>query len=186
MAIIVAGLLFFTFIPLPQDTVHAQFGLKEAIQKTSLDTNLNKKHKVAAWTGKVVGAGLSLIGITFFGLILYAGVLWMTARGDGAVATKSKDILSHAIIGLGIVMAGFVITDFALNAISGKSSASSEAGGQEFTFTDQEAGIDDDEEIELTEDLQRAVLVRDCERFCRNGRDAAAAAECIQDRCDIL
>ncbi len=186
---IISGLLFFSLIPHPHtDIAHAQFGLKEAITNTDLDTNLKKKHKVAAWIGKAVGAGLSLIGITFFGLILYAGVLWMTARGDATVATKSKDILSHAFIGLGIVMAGFVITDFAMTAIAGKSSASSEEAedGITFTFSDEETVDDLDDTQEVSDDAAHAALVRDCEAFCRNGRDANAAAECIQDRCDIL
>ena len=181
------GLLFFALLPHHSDTAHAQFGLKEAIDNTALETKLNKKHKVAAWTGKVVGAGLSLIGITFFGLIIYAGVLWMTARGDAAVATRAKDIISHAIIGLGIVMAGFIITDFALTAISGKSSNTNEEDGDTFVFSDEETAGDLEERFEQpTDDEQHAELVRNCEAFCRNGRDANAAAECIQDRCDIL
>lgn len=62
--------------------------------------------------GKVIGIGLSLIGILFLGLMIYGGFNWMIARGNEAEVTKAKDLIQAAIIGLVIVLAAYAITKF--------------------------------------------------------------------------
>jgi len=62
--------------------------------------------------GKIVGIGLSFIGVIFLILIIYAGVMWMTAAGNEAQVTKAKDIIIAATIGLVIVLSAYAITRF--------------------------------------------------------------------------
>lgn len=62
--------------------------------------------------GRIVGAALSFIGIIFFILMIYGGVLWMTARGNDQQVEKAKDLIVAAIIGLIIVFAAYAITAF--------------------------------------------------------------------------
>jgi hypothetical protein len=62
--------------------------------------------------GKVVGAGLSFIGVLFLLLMIYAGLLWMMARGNEQEVTKAKDLIISAIIGLVIVMSAYAITAY--------------------------------------------------------------------------
>lgn len=67
----------------------------------------------------VVGSGirtaLTLVGLIFLILMVYAGFLWMTARGDDAKIDKAKDIVSASLIGLIIVMGAYAITTLVIS-----------------------------------------------------------------------
>lgn len=62
--------------------------------------------------GKVIGAGLSFLGIAFMLLIIYGGFMWMFARGNDQAVGKAKEIITAAVIGLVIVLAAYAITNF--------------------------------------------------------------------------
>lgn len=59
-----------------------------------------------------------LVGLGFFVLAVYAGVLWMTAQGDSKKVDKAKDILVSATIGLTIIVASYVLTNAVLSAVT--------------------------------------------------------------------
>lgn len=62
--------------------------------------------------GKILGAGLSLIGVLFLILMIYAGFRWMLARGNESEVEKAKHLIEAAIAGLIIVIAAYAITAF--------------------------------------------------------------------------
>lgn len=62
--------------------------------------------------GKIVGAGLAFVGVLFFILMIYGGITWMLARGNETDVTKAKELLQSAVIGLVIVLAAYIITNF--------------------------------------------------------------------------
>jgi hypothetical protein len=62
--------------------------------------------------GTVIKIALELVGVIFLGLMVYAGFIWMTARGDQEEANKAKGIIKTSIIGLIIVLAAYSITSF--------------------------------------------------------------------------
>lgn len=53
---------------------------------------------------------LSLLGIVFLLLIIYAGYLWMMAGGSEDQVAKSKTILKNSFIGLTIALAAYATT----------------------------------------------------------------------------
>ena len=57
----------------------------------------------------VIAYSLSLLGIIFLVLIVYAGFLWMTAGGEEEKITKALKIIKNAIIGLLITLSAFAI-----------------------------------------------------------------------------
>lgn len=67
----------------------------------------------------VISAFLSLLGIIFLVLIIYAGYNWMTAQGEEEKVTKAKDTLQRAVIGLIIIAAAYSITYFVFQNLSG-------------------------------------------------------------------
>ncbi len=67
--------------------------------------------------GRLIRTMLGLLGIIFLVLMVYAGFLWMTARGDDEPVTKAKDIIRQAIIGLIIVFVAYALTGFIINAV---------------------------------------------------------------------
>lgn len=67
--------------------------------------------------GVVIQAALSLIGVVFLILMLYAGYNWMTARGEEDKVTKAKETLMRAIIGIIIVIGSYAIWAFIFSKI---------------------------------------------------------------------
>ena len=63
----------------------------------------------------VIMAFLSILGLVFIGLIVYAGYLWMTARGNKDRVEKAQDILKSAIWGIIITLSAYSIAYFVLN-----------------------------------------------------------------------
>ena len=62
--------------------------------------------------GTGINAALTLVGLVFLILMVYAGYLWMTARGEEEVIKKSQKIIISTIIGLVILMSAYAITKF--------------------------------------------------------------------------
>ncbi|PIR76537.1 MAG: hypothetical protein COU32_01585 [Candidatus Magasanikbacteria bacterium CG10_big_fil_rev_8_21_14_0_10_42_10] len=62
--------------------------------------------------GVVVQTALSFVGIIFLSLMVYAGFLWMTARGETDQVDKAKKIIIQSMIGLIITVGAYSITAF--------------------------------------------------------------------------
>lgn len=62
--------------------------------------------------GNIIGTALSMVGVLFFGLMIYGGITWMTDRGNEEKSKKALDTIKAAIIGLIIVLASYAITSF--------------------------------------------------------------------------
>jgi len=62
--------------------------------------------------GTIIKAALTLVGLIFLILMVYAGYLWMTARGEEEQVKKAKDIIVGSLIGLFIVLSAYAITYF--------------------------------------------------------------------------
>lgn len=71
-------------------------------------TNLGE-YGVPVIIGAVIQGLLSLIGVIFLALMLYAGYNWMIARGEEEKVEKAKDTITRAIIGLIIVVGAYAI-----------------------------------------------------------------------------
>jgi len=71
----------------------------------------------AGIAGTVVKAFLSLLGVIFLILMLYAGYNWMIAHGDEQKVTKAKETLRTSIIGLIIILASYAIAQYVFSKI---------------------------------------------------------------------
>lgn len=65
----------------------------------------------------LINSALSLLAAVCVGLLLYAGFLWVWARGNQEEVTKAKDIIQGTIIGLVIVLAALGITQFVFTTV---------------------------------------------------------------------
>lgn len=73
--------------------------------------------------GEIIGVVLSFIGVIFLLLMIYAGIMWMTAAGNDQQVAKAKDLMINAIIGLVIVFAAYAITAYVGDLLTNTSSA---------------------------------------------------------------
>ena len=84
------------------------YGVKDVTKTSTLSETI----------GKVVGAVLAFLGVAFFVLMIYGGYTWMFSMGNEQTATKAKDIIIAAVIGLVIVLAAYAITEYIGTAVS--------------------------------------------------------------------
>lgn len=81
----------------------------------------------ASTIGTGVRVILSLVGIIFTVLTVYAGMMWMTARGNESQVDTAKKTLQNSLIGLLIAIGAYAISGFVIQAF--ESGTSTGAGG---------------------------------------------------------
>lgn len=81
-------------------------------QTASTKAHLNANISIEAMVGRFISSALSLTGVFFFGYIVWAGYLWMTAHGEAPQVEKAKKMISNAIIGLAITLAAYFVSSF--------------------------------------------------------------------------
>ena len=110
--------LFFSVIlifPNPASALNIGTGegglLKGAADTAGYDKN-TKETAFASTLGLVIRIALSFSGVIFLILMVYAGFLWMTARGEEAQVDKAQKLIRSAVIGLIITVGAYSITNF--------------------------------------------------------------------------
>jgi hypothetical protein len=95
-------------------TVHAQNLGIDDVHKAGTQAGFTQATEttLAENIGRLITVLFSVLGVLFTVLIVYAGYLWMTARGEDEQVTKSKNIMGRAVIGLIILMSAYSITRF--------------------------------------------------------------------------
>lgn len=81
--------------------------LNSTVEPTGLSTD-----DLQTTTGNLIKGALTAVGTVFFGLMVYGGYLWMTARGEEDQITRSKETIIAAIIGLAVILAAYAATNF--------------------------------------------------------------------------
>lgn len=100
----------------------APTGLQGTINKTLSNTaNIGgydlAKGDLATVIGGVILGIITLLGVIFLTLIVYAGFKWMLAQGEENKITEARNLIVHSIIGLIIVLAAYAISYFIINAL---------------------------------------------------------------------
>lgn len=67
----------------------------------------------------VIRIALSFLGIVAVLIVLWGGILWMTAAGDDGKVEVAKKVLFSGLIGLIIILSAFAITQFVVNQLIG-------------------------------------------------------------------
>jgi amino acid transporter len=87
-------------------------GIKELAPSAGYDLAITSPDE---YIGRILLFAFSFVGLIFMGLIIYAGIQWMTAQGNTSQVSKAKDTLIKAIVGLVIIMAAYGITFLVVN-----------------------------------------------------------------------
>ena len=62
--------------------------------------------------GTIIYAGLSLVGVAFFSLILYGAYNWMTSRGNEEKVKQATSTIINAIVGLIVTLGAYAVSYF--------------------------------------------------------------------------
>ncbi|MFA4831113.1 MAG: hypothetical protein WC862_03520 [Patescibacteria group bacterium] len=69
-----------------------------------------KLDNIGSIAGRAINIALTLLGLVFLILMVYAGYLWMIARGEEEKVKKAQKIIIDSLIGLVIVISAYAIT----------------------------------------------------------------------------
>ncbi len=104
----------------------APMALPHAAHAVDLSTNLGEvgsgagleDQELTTTVGLLINYLLGFLGVIFLILIIYAGLLWMTAGGNPDSVKKARQILLNSIIGLIILLSAYAISNFVVEQIS--------------------------------------------------------------------
>lgn len=91
------------------------FGLNKTAVSAGYETSASS---IPGRVEVIISVALGFVALLFFGLMLYGGIYWMTARGKDEHVSKAKEILESAIIGLVLVTAAYAIATFVLGRLA--------------------------------------------------------------------
>lgn len=112
----ILGLFFiFLFSIAFVSPVFADFGLED----TAGAAGIKNGTSIPVLIGNVIGTALSMVSVLFFILMVYGGILWMTARGKEDQSKKALDTIIAAVIGILIVLGSYALTQFVFKALDG-------------------------------------------------------------------
>lgn len=89
----------------------------EYLRITAESAGFAEPKDLAEIAGAIIGTFLSLLGVIFLCLVIYAGFVWMTSGGNETKVLKAKKTLRNAIIGLIIIASAYAITSFVFHSI---------------------------------------------------------------------
>jgi len=99
---------------LPQIALAQNFGLDETAKEAGLKTSST----LTTRSGQIIGSLLSLVGAIFLILMIYGGIMWMTAAGNDKQVLTAKSIITRAVIGLVVIFSAYAITAFLGSSLS--------------------------------------------------------------------
>lgn len=112
---IVTGLLMSFSPAAAQDEGTYKFFEKSGLQKTGDAAGYEtgaEMTTVEGIIGNIIYAILGMLGVIFFGFIIYGGLTWMTADGNEEKVKKATGIIMNSLFGFIIVLAASGITYF--------------------------------------------------------------------------
>ncbi|MCR4313972.1 MAG: hypothetical protein NUV84_01855 [Candidatus Uhrbacteria bacterium] len=87
---------------------------------TTVGTSIgvDSSRKLPELIGKIIAVLLSVLGIIFVVLVVYAGFLYLTSMGEPEKVKKAKTLLTQSILGLIIIIAAYAIAAFVIDALT--------------------------------------------------------------------
>lgn len=96
----------------PDGTIHAN------TQKNNLaECNVTGGNTLMSTVQKVINVILSVMGIIAVVMIIIGGIQYTTSSGDPQKATRAKNTILYAIIGLVVALLAFAIVNFVLASV---------------------------------------------------------------------
>jgi TRAP-type C4-dicarboxylate transport system permease small subunit len=70
--------------------------------------------------GKYVRIGLDMMGVVFLIIVLYGGLVWMTAGGKPENVDSARKIIIQGALGLAVTLMAYQLTSFIIKQIVSK------------------------------------------------------------------
>lgn len=104
------------------------FNAKGNLGGLSINSNVGNTD-IKGNIGIIIEAALGLVATIFFILIVYAGIMWMTAAGIEERSGKARKIIIDCVVGLAITVSAYGITLYMASSLGGGTTTGTGAGG---------------------------------------------------------
>lgn len=111
-----AIVLWLVYVPLAHAADFGQGNLNTVAGQANIKTDTATTLPVII--GNLVRIFIGLLGILFLLLTVYAGYLYLTARGNEENVKHAKETLQRGIIGIIIIMSAYAIATFVIGALA--------------------------------------------------------------------
>jgi len=109
---------FFAFVSNFALASTAQEIAKQGLATTNAQAKLSEGDP-ATTIGAMLSVLLSILGLVFVIICVYAGITWMTAAGDADNVKKARSMLIQGALGLAVTLAAYALTSFVVDRIGG-------------------------------------------------------------------
>ena len=89
----------------------------DGLKLTGKTATFSEVEFAPAWMAYINGF-LGVMGLLFMIFIIYAGYLWMTARGNDEQVDRAKKMITQGVIGLAIIIGARLLVELALSVLS--------------------------------------------------------------------
>lgn len=110
VSIVLTGIFIYSFPVLAGNNVYTN------ITAATGGTGLSESGNILPIIASLISLVLSFLGIVLVVMIIWAGIMWMTAGGEKGNVQKAKDMIKNSVIGLLIVIASYAITSFVISS----------------------------------------------------------------------
>lgn len=87
------------------------------LDKVNTTAGFSTQNNLPQTIGNFINVGLSMLGLIFLVLALYAGFKWMTSGGESKGVDEAKGTLKNAVIGLIITLSAYAISSFVMGEL---------------------------------------------------------------------
>lgn len=111
---------FYAYYAYAAETPKDDYGLGKTAAQAYLGDNGDVKKLKAdprEITGAVVGVVLAALGVMFMLQIIIGGIRWLSAAGNEEKVTAAKGTITHALIGLVIVIGAYALVNYVLQGL---------------------------------------------------------------------
>mgnify|MGYP001603229247 CR=1 FL=1 len=81
-------------------------------------TDTDLKQSLPQAVGSIIGMVLAFTGLVLLVIMVYSGIIWLTAGGNEEKVTEAKARIKNAVIGMAIALSAFIITNFVVQALT--------------------------------------------------------------------
>jgi Type IV secretion system pilin len=99
--------------------IYDDSGLTATAGEAGLRTDVTNPNRII---GGIVGSLSMLFGSIFLVLVMYGGIIWMTAQGNEEKIKKAKSVITSAVVGLVLVFSSYAIANVVIQALSSATS----------------------------------------------------------------
>lgn len=117
-AIFLITIGLFSFLEVQALGLKDGFNSSSTLNSFAADAGYEKPSSPEYYIGLILTSLFSVLGIIAVALLIYSGVVWMTARGNESKVEKAKENITSVIIGLIFIIGSYALTVFILKIFS--------------------------------------------------------------------